>query len=405
MASIRERVDASGKKSFHVQIRLQGFPPQTKTFDTKTEAKRWAQYVETELRAGRYMPLARAQRRTVKDMLEEYRLRVLIPLKPKRVRDQGPQLDWWIKKIGHYSLADITAEPIGRARDELLTKPIPSPAKQQPADGDGSVMVKGKPKLRAPATAVRYMAVLSHAFNVAVKEWEWLPSSPMTKVKKPKVANGRVRYLTADELERLRAAARLSANRYLAPAIEIAVATGMRHGEMMGLRWRDVLIEDDDEHALILLEETKNGERRGVPLTGQGLVAFKTLRDMHRQANRGTVKADELLFPSAAKPKPDEKPKAMELRSSWNTALTKAGIKDFRFHDLRHTTASYLAMNGATAPEIAEVLGHKDLQMVKRYSHLSKAHITGVLSRMNASMLGAESGKQPGEADEATPIS
>ena len=71
MASIRERVSADGKKSFHVQVRLQGFPPQTKTFDTKTEAKRWAQYVETELRAGRYMPVARAQRRTVKDMLEE----------------------------------------------------------------------------------------------------------------------------------------------------------------------------------------------------------------------------------------------------------------------------------------------------------------------------------------------
>lgn len=92
MASIRERVSADGKKSFHVQVRLQGFPPQTKTFDTKTEAKRWAQYVETELRAGRYMPVARAQRRTVKDMLEEYRQRVLIPLKPKRVRDQGRNL-------------------------------------------------------------------------------------------------------------------------------------------------------------------------------------------------------------------------------------------------------------------------------------------------------------------------
>lgn len=387
MASIRERVSADGKKSFHVQVRLQGFPPQTKSFDTKTEAKRWAQYVETELRAGRYMPVARAQRRTVKDMLEEYRQRVLIPLKPKRVRDQGPQLDWWISKIGHYSLADITAEPIGRARDELLTKPIPSPAKRPPADGDGSVMVKGKPKLRAPATAVRYMAVLSHAFNVAVKEWEWLPASPMTKVKKPKVANGRVRYLTSDELERLRAAARLSPNRFLAPVIEIAIATGMRQGELMGLRWRDVLLDDDDQHALILLEETKNGERRGVPLTGQGLVAFKSLRDAHRQSNRGAVKADELLFPSSAVPKPHEKPKPMELRSAWNTVLKKAGIEDFRFHDLRHTTASYLAMEGATAPEIAEVLGHKDLQMVKRYAHLSKAHITGVLARMNESKL------------------
>jgi len=196
-----------------------------------------------------------------------------------------------------------------------------------------------------------------------------------------------VRYLSSDELERLRTAARLSANRFLTPAIEIAVATGMRQGEMMNLRWRDVQLDEAGEHALILLEETKNGERRGVPLTGQGLVEFKNLRAAYVKANGKTPPGEALLFPSTAEPKPNAKPKPMELRSVWKTALKDAGIEDFRFHDLRHTTASYLAMGGATAPEIAEVLGHKDLQMVKRYSHLSKAHITGVLSRMNANLL------------------
>ena len=91
----------------------------------------------------------------------------------------------------------------------------------------------------------------------------------------------------------------------------------------------------------------------------------------------------------------------MQLRKSWETALERAGIEHFRFHDLRHTTASYLAMEGATAPEIAEVLGHKDLQMVKRYAHLSKAHISKVLEKMHQSRLGAAPTK-PKEADDGT---
>lgn len=388
MASIRERIDANGKKSYHVQVRLQGFPPQTKSFDSKTLAKQWAQHVEGELRAGRYMPHARAQKRTVKDLLEEYRTRVLIPLKPKRVRDQGPQLDWWIEKLGHYSLADITPAIIGRARDDLLTTPIPSKAKpdstpkKTTADGEDAAK---EPRMRAPATVLRYMALLSHSFNVAVKEWEWLPASPMARVKKPKVSNARVRYLNADELDRLRVAAVQSANRFLAPAIEMAVCTGMRQGELMNLRWRDIQFTADDQGALVLLEQTKNGDRRGVPLTGSGLAAVLTLRAEHARTHGGKVDSATLLFPGLTKP--DKPTKPIELRSAWHTALKAANIENFRWHDLRHTTASFMAMEGATAPEIAEVLGHRDLQMVKRYAHLSKAHISKVLERMTDARL------------------
>lgn len=374
MASIRERIDASGKKSYHVQVRIKGFPPETKTFDTKTMAKQWGERTEVEMREGRHMPHAAAQRRTVKEMLETYRDRVLNPLKPKRVRDQGQQLQWWIDRIGRYSLANITPAIIGKYRDELLA----------------TTFGKTNPKKLAPATVVRYMAVLSHAFSVAVKEWEWLPESPMTKVKKPKVANGRVRYLSTDELTTLRSAVAVSENKYLAVVVEMAIATGMRYSEIMNLRWRDVLLNEQGQCALAVLEETKNGERRGVPLTGRGQSALDTLRQNHLEANKDRVNNGLLLFPSAAK-----KDKPVELRKSWETALKRAKIENFRFHDLRHTTASYLAMEGATGPEIAEVLGHKDLQMVKRYAHLSKAHITGVLSRMNRSRLGDNSSAPP----------
>jgi integrase len=371
MASIRERIDANGKKSYHVQIRIRGFPPQTQTFDNKTEGKYWAARIETEIRAGRYMPHAVSQRHTMRELLQDYKSKVLIPFKPKEARTQGPQIDWWIEKLGNYSLADITPSAIAKCRDELLTTPIG----------------KKRDKLRAPATVVRYLAGLSQAFNVAVNEWQWMPESPMAKVTKPKVNNERLRHLSADELSRLLEAAKLSANEYLHTILVLALSTGMRHGEIMELRWVDVLFEDDEQIGLILLQKTKNGDRRGVPLVRNAFDALKALRTTHAKTNNGRIDNTALLFPSDEKPSKEKPTQPVEIRKAWETTLKRAKVEDFHFHDLRHTAASYLAMEGATAPEIAEILGHKSLQMVKRYSHFTKAHITKLMTRMNESRL------------------
>ena len=153
----------------------------------------------------------------------------------------------------------------------------------------------------------------------------------------------------------------------------------------MQLRWRDVMLDGQD-FGLILLEKTKNGEPRGVPLVKHACDTIVALREALKHSHKGKINKDSLLFPS------DEEPsKPVEIRKAWTTALSRAKIDDFRFHDLRHTAASYLAMEGATAPEIAEILGHKSLQMVKRYSHFNKAHIASVLNRMSQSRLGGPS--------------
>ena len=381
MASIRKRISSKGKVSYHVQIRISGHPPLTQTFDKKTDAENWAKKAESEINDGRLLPQKVAQKRLMSELIEEYRTNVLIPLKPKRVRDQGPQLTWWKEKLGRYNLQDVSPALIGKCRDELLSQPFVTPT--------------GKEKKRTPATVLRYMALLSHVFNVAVKEWEWLAESPMSRVKKPKVSNNRIRYLSADELERLRTQAARSENPYLLTVLEVAVGTGMRYSEIMTLRWRNVLFEGDTT-ALVLLEQTKNSEPRGVPLAGKAFETVRALRDAHKKANHGKVNTAALLFPSTR-----TKDRPVQMRKSWETALERAGIEHFRFHDLRHTTASYLAMEGATAPEIAEVLGHKDLQMVKRYAHLSKAHISKVLEKMHQSRLGAAPAQQK-EADDGT---
>ncbi|MEM7618679.1 MAG: site-specific integrase, partial [Pseudomonadota bacterium] len=125
----------------------------------------------------------------------------------------------------------------------------------------------------------------------------------------------------------------------------------------------------------IVLHKTKNNERRVIPLTSH---AYDLIRE-HKKVQRIDT---DLLFPSKKGDKP------YEIKKSWESALKAADIKNFRFHDLRHSAASYLAMNGASLAEIAEVLGHKTLQMVKRYAHLSDAHTSSVVESMNERIFG-----------------
>ena len=214
-------------------------------------------------------------------------------------------------------------------------------------------------------------------------------------VSKPKINNSRLRFLSDDEQTRLVAATAQSANRYLPIILAIALSTGMRHGEIMNLRWRNLILEDDAEFGLILLETTKNGEPRGIPIVRSAYTAIKALKKEHVRPRKGRVHQEALLFPSE-----DDPQKPVEIRKAWNTALSRAKIEDFRFHDLRHTAASYLAMEGATAPQIAEILGHKTLQMVKRYSHFNKEHIAEVLTRMTTSRVQTSMSKK--EPDDLT---
>jgi integrase len=146
----------------------------------------------------------------------------------------------------------------------------------------------------------------------------------------------------------------------------------MRQAEQMNLVWSDINLKD----GFLILHETKNGERRRVTLAG---IVLELLRE-HAKIRRLDT---NLLFPSERCPQ-----QPIDLRKSFANALEIAQIKDFKWHDLRHCTASYLAMNGASLAEIAEVLGHKTLSMVKRYAHLSDGHVSSVVSSMNAKIFG-----------------
>lgn len=366
MAAIRERKDQNGKVSYQAQVRIQGYPPQSKTFLRKTDAKQWAIQTETEIRTGMTIRKSTASKHTVREMLERYRDNVLID-KANGGKDHKTHIAWWIDELGHYALSEVTTDLVTRSMDKLKK----------------SKTRLGNPP--APATVLRYLMALSHAFNVARKQWNWCESSPVENVQRPKVKNERTRYLTDTEREALLHACKNSPNADLYLVVLLAISTGMRKGEIMGMRWQDIHTAPDQSFTRVHLTKTKNDKARSVLLTSPALELLEERRTKLLDSLQAKT-ASGLIFPSSVH---EDQP--VDLRKPWGSALQAAGIEEFRFHDLRHTTASYLAMNGASLLSISKVLGHQTTKMTERYSHLATSHIDEIVRSMNREKFGGPS--------------
>lgn len=192
-------------------------------------------------------------------------------------------------------------------------------------------------------------------------EWELIPANPAHGVKSPKVAPGRVRYLQPGELRAVLKACR----DWLRPIAGLAVATGMRRGEILGLRWLDV----DFKGGRIMLPQTKNGEGRIVYLN---TLAQEALAAVPRQDAKPTdrIFAGEQVMPE-------------NVSLAFLRACRSVNISDFHFHDLRHTAASWMRVNGADIHTVALILGHKDLRMAARYQHLSPAFLSDAVKLLD----------------------
>ena len=245
MATIVPRTTKGGNTRYRVQVRLRGHRPQSNTFDRLTDARKWAQQTEAAIHEGRHFPYSAAKRRKVADLIDRYVADVL-PQKPKSILAQHAQLIWWREQIGDCLLSDLSPSLIAECRDRLAKIEVPGGYK------------------RSPGTVNRYMAPLSHALNIAMKEWGWIHDNPMLRVTKFKESRGRVRFLSDDERDRLLAVCRDSSSTFLYPAVILAISTGMRRGELLGLSWKDI----DLDREMITLHDTKNNERRAVPLKG-----------------------------------------------------------------------------------------------------------------------------------------
>jgi integrase len=364
MATITERKSKkSGRVSFLAQVRVGKFKAAAKTFrveTTKAEAKvraaEWADSLEKIIRAETSRGVGRRDitQLTIGALITEY----LADPKTKSLRtyhDTERQLGWWLRKYGTNRVFDFGVMQVREARQTLDTPE------------------------RSHGTTNRYLSVMRSAWNWArsagliAGERAWPMRQMLTEDK------GRERFLKAEEVPHLLEVA--EADPVVRVAIIVSLSAGMRQGELLGLSWPDV----DLIRGTCVFHRTKNGERRTVHLTPVAVGALKSLKKM--SAVSQIPPADQHVFLTASGTPLQQS----YLESRWRRIRSKAKMEGFRWHDLRHSCASFLAREGASLLEIGSVLGHKSPAVTLRYSHLVQgapvkghAELDNILRRANA---------------------
>lgn len=394
MAYIEKRRAVDGATSYRVQVRLRGYPLETATFERLTDAREWSAKTEADMKAGRYF--GESKRHTFKDLIDSY-----TEWKVGKIKcfdERKPVLARWIQLIGDCQLDAVTPAKLAACRDALAKETVQRGAKPG--------------KLKSGGTVNRMMAYLSDVLGYAVKELQWIERNPCERISKFKEAPGGVRFLSDEERDALLAACQQSNNPDLYPAVVLSLTTGARQSEIMNLTWPQI----DFDNRLITLRdgETKNNEGRVLPLVGKAFdllkerskarsnvrvidtpLAQKAVQSLKKQAK--VRRTDTVLvFPPTGANKTGG---PIKLNSAWNKTREAAGLgvwegegelrkfrPNFRWHDLRHTAASYLTMQGASALEISKILGHKTMAMVSRYSHLAPSHISALGDKLAARM-------------------
>ena len=350
MATFDKRISPhTGKISWRVRIRRTNLPALSKSFPNKTEARQWASTTEAALDEGRLNTVAAFKRHRANDVFDLYEADIVRRLKDSYNRIA--HLKFWRAEIGSTLLHELSSYEIRSAREKLRAT-------------------------KSDSTTNRYLASLSAALSFAATELDWIDKNPVLKLKKLREPRGRTRLLSDSERKRLlQASTSLPKYPEMQVIILIALTTGMRRGEILNLRWSDC----DFKLRRLIIRDSKNSESRSVPL------ADVTLNSLHKWENVRPLDASALIFPSHVSTNPSH---LLEIDHAWQLIRAKAGLVDFRFHDLRHTAASYLAMSGAGLREIGDILGHKSIAMTKRYSHLTEDHKHRTVSRMVQTMFG-----------------
>jgi integrase len=348
MGHIRERKDKKGRTRYQmlVEVWLGGRKFfKSKTCNSEKEAKNWEKKIRYEIESG-IVTHESLKNRKLSEAIDKYITQQLTH--KKNAVNVIQHLTWWNKQLGNINLFNILPSMIGECRDLLLSQ-----------------VGKHGRKL-APATVVKYLCSLSSVFEAAIKDWHWIEKNPIKLIRKPKISNARERSLNREECLRLLDCCKESKNTFLHLIVLLALSTGMRKGELLNLQFKDICWERKS----ITLHKTKNGKIRHIPLTEK---AYSALLDYAKTET--IVDPSFHLFPSL---NPN---KYMDIRTAWYFSLKKAGIKNLTFHDLRHSCGSFLAMSGASARDICEILGHSDIRMTQRYTHLSQPHLAEALER------------------------
>ncbi len=261
----------------------------------------------------------------------------------------------WIK--GRQSCADLKEYVIDKLVDQYGLIPLrrfnTALVEQLQTDLMSKGLREKNPQPSSAAWINRILNILKHMFSKAV-EWDMVEADVLKRIRRVKQLreNKRLRFLSLEDAQVLISVC----DEQLKPIVITALNTGMRKSEILMLRWDQV----DLQHGFILLDKTKNGERREIPVNEALKAVFNSL------CRRTDVSS---VFYNQKTLKPYE-----NVKRSFSAALKRAKITDFHFHDLRHTFASQLVMAGVDLMAVKELLGHKDIKMTLRYAHLAPAH-------------------------------
>lgn len=326
MATVSKRVSG-----YQVQIRRRGFPAVSRMFKTKRDAEAWARQLEGEMDRGIYLDRTEAENTTLGELLTRYKNEVT-PHK-KSSYSESKRIERMVRdeSICQYKTTALTSKLLAVYRDKRLG------------------FVSG-------STVNRDLSVISHALNTATKEWGFNLANPITLLRKPKENPARERRLRDGEEQRLlNEIDAKTNNQWLKAVVIFAIETCMRRGEILSLTWENV----DLQRRVARLLDTKNGEGRSVPLTQK---ATALLLGLPRSI-------DGRVFPTTAE----------AVKLAFGRALERAGINDLRFHDLRHEAVSRMFEKGLNMMEVATISGHKTLQMLKRYTHMTNDRLLAKL--------------------------
>lgn len=330
MATIRKR----GEYSWEAQVRRQGFPTRTKTFNTRGDAEKWARALESELDRGLFIDRAQSEKKTFGHVCQLYQEKILPRLKGAAA--DASRLKRLREKFGKFSLAAITPSMVAEYRDE-------------------------RAKVVSPQTVKHELGLLTRVMKAAVLDFGIpLPHGlPTEKIRKPTVKNARERRLHPGELEAIEKA---SGSIHLPAVLRFAVETAMRRGEITGLHWENISLKK----RVALLEETKNGDNRAVPLSSAAIEALESI----------PRRIDGKVFPVTGESLSQAFERALiRARKRYEEECNAQGrrqdpefLVNLHLHDLRHEATSRLAEK-LPVHELAKVTGHKDLRMLMRYYH------------------------------------
>ena len=314
MASLRQH-----GKGWQARIRRQGYPDITKSFQIRQDAERWARALEAELDKGQFVSIDEAQRSTLGDLIGRYLVEVTPTM--KGAIEHTIRLKAIMRRpIAKWSMANLSAARIAAYRDERL-------------------------KQVSAGTVIRELAYLSSIINHARREWGINVSNPVQLVRKPQSPQARSRVLTNEEIEKLLQALEPHGRRshWTKPAVQLALATAMRRGELLSLRWENI----DLHGRTAFLPDTKNGDSRTVPLS---IAAVQVLEGLPKHISGFVIPV-----------------KFFSLDAAYKRARKRAGLQEVRFHDLRRTAITRMAEKLPNVIELAAVSGHKSLMVLKNY--------------------------------------